>query len=924
MNLFLQLLVLGCATGGIYAISARGVVAVFRSSGVINFAHGSVAMAGGYTMYSVADSLGLSHLIAVPAAVLASAALGWLIHLLVIRPLAESSTLTRVIATLGVFVVLQQAIVLTYGSALKIPQPYLPTTSIHAGPVAVGTDQLILFVFSCALTTALWAVFKYTRFGLATSAVAESPRSLAALGWRVSRLRAVNWALGGALAGVAGTALAPSLQLQPNSFALLIIPTLAGAVLGGLRSFPLTLLGGIALGVLQALCAHYLHVTGIGDAVPFLVIIGVLVLMGRSLPLRSHVDERLPRVGSGTVRPVRLLVVTVLAVVAVQTLLGVDLLDGLTVTLVTSVILLSQVVVTGYAGQLSLAQVPIAGVGAIVAGRVLASTGMPFLLAVVVGGAAAIPVALAVGLPALRARGVSLAVATLGFGVAINAVILRNNQLNGGAGGLEVGFQNIFGIEVDSIVHPARYAIVCGLAFVLLALVVANVRRGRVGRRMLAVRTNERAAAALGVDVASTKLYAFVLAGVIAGIGGVLGAFRNPTLTFTSYDPLTSVNSLIQSVIGGIGYIPGALLGGIGQNGGLATAVANPWLFDIAQYLVLILGIGLIVQVVVQPNGIADVIAHPRRRKPSRAAALLARARPRTPGPRLPAPLVRRRAAAVDAQIAAARATVTRSAGGRLAVEGITVRFGNVTAVDGVTFTLNPGEVVAVIGPNGAGKTTLMDAISGFVPGGGTVTLDDRLLSGLPAFRRTRTGLTRSFQSLELLEDMTVLDNLRCASDPTDAFSCLADLVHPDRGHITPATVAAIDTFGLAGHLHQRPDELAYGTRHLVAIARAVAAAPKVLMLDEPAAGLSEVERTQVGDLIRHLADDRGIAVLLVEHDVELVRRVSDRAIALDFGRQIAAGTPDEVLADPRVVDAYLGGAEPAPTGANTTPKERT
>ncbi|GAA0365704.1 branched-chain amino acid ABC transporter permease/ATP-binding protein [Actinoallomurus spadix] len=898
MNLFLQLFALGCATGGIYAISAMGVVAVFRSSGVINFAHGAVAMAGGYVMYSVADTLGLSHLIAVPAGILVSAVLGWLVYAVVIRPLADTSTLTRVIATLGVFVVLQQGVVLTYGSALKIPHPYLPTGAVRAGPVSVGADQLILFVFSAALTAVLWAVFKHTRFGLATSAVAESPRSLAALAWRVGRLRGLNWALGGALAGVAGIALAPSLQLQPNSFALLIIPTLASAMLGGLRSFPLTLLGGITLGVLQAVCAHYLDLPGVGDAVPFLVIIAVLMLMGRTLPLRSHLNERLPRVGSGKVHPVRLLVAVAVVAVAAQTLLGVQLLDGLTVTLVTSIILLSQVVVTGYAGQLSLAQVPIAGVGAIIAGRLLAATGLPFPLAIVAGGLAAIPVALAVGLPALRARGVSLAIATLGFGVAINAVILRNSDLNGGAGGLQVGFQSVFGIDVDSIVYPARYAILCGLVFVLLALVVANVRRGRVGRRMLAVRTNERAAAALGVDVASTKLYAFVLAGVVAGIGGVLGAFRNPTLTFTSYDPLTSVNGLIQSVIGGIGYVPGALLGGVGQNGGLATAVANTWLFDIAQYLVLILGIGLIVQVIVQPNGIADVIAHPKRKKGPRSAA---------PRARLPRPFARRRAAAVDAQIAAARRTDHHPSGGRLEARGVTVRFGSVVAVDDLSFEIRPGEVVAVIGPNGAGKTTLMDALSGFVPATGTVLLDGSPLSGLPAFRRTRAGLTRSFQSLELLEDMTVLDNLRCASDPTDAASYLIDLVRPDRGRITVATVAAIDTFTLAEHLHRFPTELAYGTRHLVAIARAVAAAPKVLMLDEPAAGLSEVERTEVGDLIRHLADDWGIAVLLVEHDVELVRRVSDRAIALDFGRQIAAGTPDEVLADPRVVEAYLG-----------------
>jgi branched-subunit amino acid ABC-type transport system permease component/ABC-type branched-subunit amino acid transport system ATPase component len=908
MNLFFQLVVLGCATGGIYAISAMGLVAVFRSSGVINFAHGAIAMVGAYIAYTLADLGGLPHLIAIPLAVLASAAIGWVVYVVVMRPLAEASTLTRVIATLGVFIVLQQSIVLIYGSTLRIPEDFLPADRIRAGGVGIGTDQLILVAFAGVLTAALWFVFKRTRFGLATSAVAESPRSLAALGWRVNRLRATNWALGGALAGVAGIALAPTLQLQPGSFALLIIPTLASAILGGLKSFPLTLVGGLSLGILQALSAHYIDVPGMGDAVPFLVIIAVLVLLGRALPLRSHVNEPLPRVGTGRVRPVRLVLACLAGLLLVQFVFDVRLLDGLTITLIAAVILLSQVVVTGYAGQLSLAQVPIAGAGAILAGRLLADQGIPFLLAIAAGGLVAIPVALVVGLPSLRARGVSLAIATLGFGVAINAVLLRNDSLNGGSGGVDVGFQTVFGIDVNAIVHPARYAILCGAVFVLLAVLVANVRRGRVGRRMLAVRANERAAASLGVNVSAAKLYAFVLAGAIAGIGGVLSVFRNPTLTFASFDPLSSVTGLIQSVLGGIGYIPGALLGGLAQNGGLVTAVADLWLFDIADVLVLILGVGLIVQVIVQPNGIADVLAHPRgKNDPGPIRRFLTAAGRALPTASVARARAARRRAALDRQMADARAAETRGLGGRLEVRGMTVRFGSVVAVDGLDFDIAPGEIVSVIGPNGAGKTTLMDAISGFVPARGTVHLDGAEISGRSAFRRSRAGLVRSFQSLELLEDMTVLDNLRCASDPTDVASYLLDLVRPSRDRITPATAAAIDIFRLEEHLDRLPTEVSYGTRHLVAIARAVAASPKVLMLDEPAAGLSELERAEVGELVRHLARDWGVAVLLIEHDVELVRRVADRAIALDFGRQIATGTPDEVLAHPAVIDAYLG-----------------
>ena len=318
MTLFLQLLILGCATGGIYAISAMGLVLVFRSSGVINFASGAIAMVAGYVTWTIADVLNWPHAIAIPVGVAVAALIGYLTFILVMRPLSAASTLTKVIATLGIFVVLQQGVLLAYGSDLKVPSSFLPRGSITFGGVGIGIDQLIILLIAAVLTVALWWFYRTTRFGLATSAVSENPRSLAALGWKVEQLRAINWALGGALCGVAGIALAPTLQLQPATFALLIIPTLASAMLGGLRSFPLTLFGGIVLGVLQAECSHYISLQGVGDAIPFLVIIGVLIVSGRSLPLRNFVNERLPRVGSGQIGWLRLIVASVVVAVIAQ------------------------------------------------------------------------------------------------------------------------------------------------------------------------------------------------------------------------------------------------------------------------------------------------------------------------------------------------------------------------------------------------------------------------------------------------------------------------------------------------------------------------------------------------------------------------------------------------------------------------------
>jgi sulfate-transporting ATPase len=247
-----------------------------------------------------------------------------------------------------------------------------------------------------------------------------------------------------------------------------------------------------------------------------------------------------------------------------------------------------------------------------------------------------------------------------------------------------------------------------------------------------------------------------------------------------------------------------------------------------------------------------------------------------------------------------------------LSVEHLTVRFGGVTAVDDVNFDVCPGEVVGLIGPNGAGKTTMIDAVTGFVkPTSGDVLLDADRVNRWSATKRARHGLRRSFQSLELFEDISVEDNIRVGADTGGPGSWFTDLVWPGKHALASTAVSAIHEFALEPHLQDLPDALPYGRRRLVGIARAVASGPSVIMLDEPAAGLDETESQELASLIRRLADDRGMSVLLVEHDVGLVMSTCDRIIVLDFGRVIASGTPEEVRTNPAVKDAYLGTAEP-------------
>ena len=242
-----------------------------------------------------------------------------------------------------------------------------------------------------------------------------------------------------------------------------------------------------------------------------------------------------------------------------------------------------------------------------------------------------------------------------------------------------------------------------------------------------------------------------------------------------------------------------------------------------------------------------------------------------------------------------------------LEARGVSVSFGGVHALSDVDLEVRPGELVGLIGPNGAGKTTFIDAISGFVPHRGTVSLDGHDITGDNPTSRTRKGLTRTWQAVELFDDLTVRENLTVAARHPSVFATLKELVTTARPRIERVE-EALELFDLGDLAETTPTELTQGQRKLVAVARALAARPKLLCLDEPAAGLDEQESAAFGRHLRQVVD-RGTPALLIDHDMGLVLSICDRVVVLEFGKVIATGTPDEVRADPSVVDAYLGSA---------------
>ena len=241
-----------------------------------------------------------------------------------------------------------------------------------------------------------------------------------------------------------------------------------------------------------------------------------------------------------------------------------------------------------------------------------------------------------------------------------------------------------------------------------------------------------------------------------------------------------------------------------------------------------------------------------------------------------------------------------------LDVVGLGVTFGGVHALDRVSLTVAPGRIVGLIGPNGAGKTTFIDAVCGFVPHRGTITFAGRRIDRLPSHRRARAGLARTWQTLELFDDLTVAENCLVAVAPGGWRAVLGDLVRPGRHHGDAAVADALAAVGLGDRADARPDELSLGQRKLVGVARALAARPALVLLDEPAAGLDTDESRRFGAHLESLAA-AGVAVLLVDHDMGLVLGSCEEVHVLDAGQVIAAGPPAEVRADPAVVAAYLG-----------------
>jgi ABC-type branched-subunit amino acid transport system ATPase component/ABC-type branched-subunit amino acid transport system permease subunit len=911
MTQHLVFLLLGLGNGAVFGALALAIVLTYRSSGVLNFGSGAIALYVAYVYAFLREGQFLVPIPGLPktidlggpvamwpamiASLLFGALLGLVLYLVVFRPLRTAPPVAKAVAALGLSLLVSGVLAERLGTDAIAVDPIFPVKVWRKGDFFVSSDRAYFALTIVVLAALLAVAFRFTKFGLATRAAAESERGAFVSGISPDRIAAYNWMLSSAVAGLAGILISPIVPLVPVAYTLFIVPALAAAIVARFEYVVWAVVAGLGIGALQSEAQHLetahpsLPSSGLPELIPLVIILLVLVVRARSLPARGSIIlqalGRAPRPRHVLPTTVVTTVVAVIALLALQDRWR----NGLITSFIMAIIALSIVVVTGYAGQVSVAQLTIAGGGGFLITPIADHLHLPFPFAPILAAVFATVLGVVIGLPALRIRGLTVAVVTLALAFAVEAFWFRNIDFVGNSG-VTVDSPKLFGLDLgigSGDAYPRlRFGLMCLAVLVAVAVGVALLRRSQLGAQMLAVRANERSAAAAGVSVVRVKILAFAIAAFVAGLGGALLAYQQQTISEVSFSAMSGLFLFATVYLAGVTSVSGGLLAGITATNGIfyvfvdETFSAGGWYPVIASLL-------LIMTVILNPEGIVGP-AHTLIAKRQQGA--LDRA-------------VTGSGASFDDTETVGHVKVDLEAATELELRNVSVRYGGVVAVSDVSVKVPRGSIVGLIGPNGAGKTTLIDAVSGFASHAGQVVLNGTELQSLAPHQRIRAGLGRTFQAIELYEDLSVLENVKVGltasghREETPGVQARSSEERID---------AVFRLLGLSAVRERPAGELSQGQRQLVSIARALAGHPRVLLLDEPAAGLDTTESEWLGERLRRIRDS-GITIVVVDHDMGLMLGLCDRIAVLNFGEVIATGTPDEIRNDPRVAEAYLG-----------------
>lgn len=532
----------------------------------------------------------------------------------------------------------------------------------------------------------------------------------------------------------------------------------------------------------------------------------------------------------------------------------------------------------GLSGQMSLGHGGFYALGAYGSALLATALGWPIGFSILGGIALAVVFGILVGLICLRTRGLYLAMATLAFGFMVEIAAQRWTSVTGGAMGLFGIPQLDFG---DFRMGPTYFFWVTASLLLCVQISSDYIFSSRYGRRLQAIKESESFARTIGLNVPFWRIAIFTISAALAGLGGALFAHQSGFISSEAFSIRLTIGLLIATVIGGLGRSYGPILGAA-----ILIAIAET-IAALHEIGYLLYGGILLMVTILFPEGAIGLL---NKLIPGRQAKKDHENRAKTPPPR-----------ALD---------IATVAGAELKITGISKSYSGVLALAELDMNVASGSVHALIGPNGAGKSTFINVVAGlYRADSGSISLDGENVVALSAHQRARLGLARTFQNLQLIQGVSVVDNVMLGlrpsqATPRDFLHWLAGKHHEARERTEAMAILAY--LGI-GHLADlRPKDLAYGHRKLVELARAIAQKPRIMLLDEPVAGLNPQEAEAIAKVIARLRE-RGVTILLVEHNMDFVMSISDRITVLDFGHCIAEGTPTEIQGNQAVIKAYLG-----------------
>ncbi|HVA99987.1 MAG TPA: branched-chain amino acid ABC transporter permease/ATP-binding protein [Acidimicrobiales bacterium] len=941
-----NILVGGLVTGAIYALLAVGFSLVFSVSGILNLAQGAFVTAGALVMYSFVHSAGLS----LPFAFLASlAVLGLfmaIVEWIIIRPAVTRISHTNLLMLMGgLLISYQGAAFLIWGSSPYSLAPFSGTKPLDIGGLTiVSQDFWVIGALVVSVSVVSW-VLSRTKMGKGLRATAENMSAARLMGIKADRMIMGSFVAAAILGVIAGAVIAPLTSLDFASMTTFTNAGLIAVTLGGLGTIFGSVAGGLVLGILDAVVTGYVS-SLLGSALTLVVMIAVIVvrpqgLLARQRGNRADVAVRArgkvhasPRMARADARVIAVVIVVVMFLM--PNFMPAGDMRAVDITGVFALVVIGLDLLTGVAGQVSLGQGGFMGIGAYATAILTTKYSLSPIVGLAVGLALTMAVATVLALVCSRVRGLYLAIVTLAFGILV-PTLAADLTVTGGPSGLSgVPVFSVAGYAFDN--DKKFFYLIWSIVLVALIGTVNLVRSNR-GRILRAMHSDETGARSLGLNTPRAKIAVFVISASMASIAGSLYADYFRYLSPEMVSSGQSLGMMTMVVIGGLGTVVGPLIGV-----GIITYV--PLVAQsIANYAPLFEGALLVVFLRYLPTGIygslvgllnrihASLSGHRGRARVASQPVLAFSTDGERPGatpvsraadlPEVPAPggSILPTEVAANSEIARSKIRPGRSEwvdsgnAPALRVSHLTKAFGGVTAVDDVSFEVDAGSICALIGPNGAGKSTTFNLITNiYRPDAGEVELWGKNITGIPPNEVTSLGLLRTFQTSRIFPQLTVLENVLVGGYRMGTAGYFDQALRLRRSRceeidLERQAMLMLDVVGLADRVSDLADVLPLAAQKSVELVRALMAQPRLILLDEPGAGMNEAETAELGAMLLAVRAV-GHTVLVVEHNMSLVMGVADRVVVMDAGRVIALGPPEQVQRDPLVIEAYFGKVE--------------